>query len=144
MGSLSSIASSVRQSLSDAVFEGRVLHKAGILEPMRPDKAARIASTFIRWGASPATGIATAAIHHGDATAIIDEKGSLSFEQVHRRSNALAHAFERSSPRRPRAEPRGEGHRKKGSREGTAAREGASAEKEGWIRSRARARAGDD
>jgi fatty-acyl-CoA synthase len=93
--SLSSIASRVRQSLSDAVFEGRVLHEAGILQPIRPDKAARIASTFVRWGASPATGIATAAIHHGDATAIVDEKGSLSFEQVHRRSNALARAFER-------------------------------------------------
>jgi acyl-CoA synthetase (AMP-forming)/AMP-acid ligase II len=95
MGSLSSIASRARQSLSDAVFEGRVLHEAGILQPIRPDKAARIASTFVRWGASPATGIATAAIHHGDATAIVDEKGSLSFEQVHRRSNALAHAFVR-------------------------------------------------
>ncbi|MFI5028346.1 MAG: acyl-CoA synthetase [Solirubrobacterales bacterium] len=95
MGSLSSIATSVSQSLSDVVFEGRVLREAGILEPIRPDKAAKIATTFLRWGASPATGIATAAIHHGDATAIIDEKGTLTFEQVHRRSNALAHAFER-------------------------------------------------
>ena len=48
---------------------------------------------FVRWGASPATGIATAAINHPDATAIVDERGSLTFEQVHRRSNALAHAF---------------------------------------------------
>jgi fatty-acyl-CoA synthase len=95
MGSVSSIASSVRQSLSDAAFEIRVLREAGILELMRPDKAAKIGTTFLRWGASPATGIATAAIHHGDATFIVDERGSLSFEQVHRRSNALAHAFEK-------------------------------------------------
>ena len=47
----------------------------------------------MRWGASPATGIATAAINHPDATAIVDERGSLTFEEVHRRSNALAHAL---------------------------------------------------
>src|SRR3954449_3864679 len=94
MASLSSIASGIRQAASDLAFEARVLHEAEILEPMRPDKATKIGVTFLRWGASPATGIATAAIHHPDATFIIDERGSLTFEQVHRRSNALAHAFE--------------------------------------------------
>jgi acyl-CoA synthetase (AMP-forming)/AMP-acid ligase II len=93
MGSLSSIADRVRQSASDAAFEVKVLHEAGILGLSRPDRAARTASTLVRWGASPATGIATAAIKHGDATAIVDERGSLTFEQVHRRSNALAHAL---------------------------------------------------
>ncbi|HWW68007.1 MAG TPA: acyl-CoA synthetase [Solirubrobacterales bacterium] len=93
MASFSSIAASARQSISDAVFEMKVLHEAGILEPLRPDKAAKIGSTFVRWGASPATGIATAAIHHPHEIALIDERGSLSFERVHRRSNALAHAF---------------------------------------------------
>ena len=53
----------------------------------------QVGLTFIRWGASPATGIATAAIHHPHEIALIDERGSLSFERVHRRSNALAHAF---------------------------------------------------
>ena len=94
MPSLKSIAERVRQSASDSAFEARVLHEAGILGLMRPDKAAKIGITFIRWGASPALGIAAAAIHHPDATAIIDERGSLTFEQLHRRSNALAHAFE--------------------------------------------------
>jgi acyl-CoA synthetase (AMP-forming)/AMP-acid ligase II len=94
MGLLSSMASSVRQSASDKVFEARVLHEAGILGLTRPDKAAKIGTTFLRWGASPATGIATAAIHYPDETALIDERGSLTFDQVHRRTNALAHAFE--------------------------------------------------
>src|SRR3954449_3999042 len=94
MASLSSIASGIRQAASDLAFEARVLHEAEILEPMRPDKATKIGVTFLRWGASPATGIATAAIHHPDADFIVDERGSLSFEQVHRRTNALAHAFE--------------------------------------------------
>ena len=93
MGSLSSIAGSVRQSASDAAFEVKVLHEAGILGLSRPDRAARTATTLVRWGASPATGITTAAIKHPDAIAIVDESGSLTFEQVHRRSNALAHAL---------------------------------------------------
>jgi acyl-CoA synthetase (AMP-forming)/AMP-acid ligase II len=95
MPSLSSIAARVRQSASDSAFEARVLHEAGIVGLMRPDKAAKIGMTFVRWGASPALGIAAAAIHHPDATAIVDERGSLTYQQVHRRSNALAHAFER-------------------------------------------------
>ncbi len=93
MANLSSIVSSARESLSDAAFEARILHEAGILTPMRPSKATKIGFTFLRWGASPATGVATAAIHHPHEIALIDERGSLSWERVHRRSNALAHAF---------------------------------------------------
>jgi len=93
MATLSSIASNARESLADALFEAKVLHEAGILRPLRPDRAAKIGITFLRWGASPATGIATAAIHFPHEIALIDERGSLSFERVHRRSNALAHAF---------------------------------------------------
>jgi fatty-acyl-CoA synthase len=83
----------LRASVEDMLFEAKVLHEAGILAPMRPDKALRVGSTFLRWGASPATGIATAAIHHPHEIAVIDERGSLSFERLHRRSNALAHSF---------------------------------------------------
>ncbi len=95
MGKLSSIVASARQSAADAAFEARVLREAGILGLIRPDKAAKMGATFLRWGASPATGIATAAIHYPDEPALIDERGTLSFEQLHRRSNALAHAFQR-------------------------------------------------
>ena len=95
MPSLSSIAARVRQSASDAAFEVRVLHEAGVLGLHRPDKSAKVVSAFVRWGASPALGITTAAIHHPHETALIDERGSLTFEQLNRRSNALAHAFER-------------------------------------------------
>jgi acyl-CoA synthetase (AMP-forming)/AMP-acid ligase II len=93
MGKLGSIATAARQKASDKAFEVKVLREAGILGLHRPDKSVKVASAFLRWGASPALGITTAAIHHPDETALIDERGSLSFEQVHRRSNALAHAF---------------------------------------------------
>jgi acyl-CoA synthetase (AMP-forming)/AMP-acid ligase II len=93
MGMLKSIAASARQSVSDSVFEAKVLHEAGVVGLVRPDKAAKVATTFLRWGASPATGVATAAHKYPHETMLIDERGSLSFERVHRRTNALAHAF---------------------------------------------------
>src|SRR6476659_3667734 len=95
MGKLGSIAAAARQAASDKAFELRVLREAGILGLHRPDKAAKVVSAFIRWGASPALGITTAAIHYPHETALIDERGSLTFEQLQRRSNALAHAFKR-------------------------------------------------
>jgi acyl-CoA synthetase (AMP-forming)/AMP-acid ligase II len=83
----------VRGSISDSIFQGKVLREAGILEPMRPDKALKIGSTFVRWGASPATGVTTAAIHHPHELAIVDERGALSWQRLHLRSNALAHSL---------------------------------------------------
>ncbi|MGH2973547.1 MAG: AMP-binding protein [Solirubrobacterales bacterium] len=93
MGTLGSIAAGVRHSISDSIFEAKVLREAGIVGLVRPDKAAKVATTFLRWGASPATGVATAAHKYPHETMLIDERGSLSFERVHRRTNALAHAF---------------------------------------------------
>src|SRR5215213_9381230 len=86
-------AADVRASVSDSIFEVKVLREAGILVPMRPDKALKIGSAFLRWGASPALGVTTASIHHPHELAIVDEKGALSWERLHRRSNALAHAL---------------------------------------------------
>ncbi|HEY4779913.1 MAG TPA: acyl-CoA synthetase [Solirubrobacterales bacterium] len=94
MGILSDSAAKLRASAADSAFELKILHGAGIVEPLRPDKALKIGTTFLRWGASPATGIATAAIHHPHEIALIDERGSLSFERLQRRTNALAHSFE--------------------------------------------------
>jgi fatty-acyl-CoA synthase len=88
-----SLAERARQSVADSVFELKVLREAGVVGLHRPDKSAKVVSAFIRWGASPALGITTAAIHYPDEPALIDERGSLTFEELHRRSNALAHAF---------------------------------------------------
>jgi acyl-CoA synthetase (AMP-forming)/AMP-acid ligase II len=86
-------AAGLKASISDSIFEVKTLHEAGILSPMRPDKALKIGGAFLRWGASPALGVTTAAIHHPHELAIVDERGALSWERLHRRSNALAHAF---------------------------------------------------
>ncbi len=90
---LRQVLKNVRASIADHAFELKVLNEAGIVAPMRPDKAIKAGAAFMRWGASPATGATTAAIHYPGEIAVIDERGSLTFGQVQRRSNALARAF---------------------------------------------------
>jgi fatty-acyl-CoA synthase len=79
--------------LPDVPFNVKVLFDAGIVRPLRPDKALRIARELARWGASPATGVAAAAIRYPDETMIVDELGSLTFAEVQSRSNRLARAL---------------------------------------------------
>jgi fatty-acyl-CoA synthase len=90
---IAGIASRIPAALGDAAFDLRVFSEVGLLRPMRPDRLARVAERYIRWGASPALGSAANAITHPDITAIIDEAGTLTWEETHRRSNALARAL---------------------------------------------------
>jgi fatty-acyl-CoA synthase len=96
MEMLKSIADKALRSVSDKVFEVRILRESGMANLVlerRPDVTARNAIILRRWGRSPATGITLAARKYPHETSLIDERGSLTFEQVHCRSNALAHAF---------------------------------------------------
>ncbi|WP_245573934.1 AMP-binding protein [Amycolatopsis nigrescens] len=70
-----------------------VLVRTGFLRPIRPDTAVRLGGAALRWGRGPATLAAMAAIEHGHRTALVDERGALSFTELHRRSNALARAL---------------------------------------------------
>jgi fatty-acyl-CoA synthase len=76
--------------LDEAPFNLKVLTEAGVFGPTRPDKLARTMRELLRWGASPASGITLAAILHPDEPVIEDDAGSLTFAELHRRSNALA------------------------------------------------------
>ncbi len=58
-----------------------------------PGKLARILSLLARWGTSPGGTTGLAAIRDPDGIAVRDELGDLSFEQVHRRTNALARSL---------------------------------------------------
>jgi acyl-CoA synthetase (AMP-forming)/AMP-acid ligase II len=68
----------------------RTLLGTGMIEPVRPDKAVRSLVALRDWGATPAAAYMSAAICYPDRTALIDDRGSLTFEEVHRRTNALA------------------------------------------------------
>jgi fatty-acyl-CoA synthase len=100
LGQLSSPGSIARRvklgslgPVADLPFNLRALSQAGVIGPVRPDKLVRMLRELHRWGASPAAGIATATIKNPERTMIIDEDGEVSFEEMHRRSNALARAL---------------------------------------------------
>jgi acyl-CoA synthetase (AMP-forming)/AMP-acid ligase II/uncharacterized membrane protein len=71
----------------------KILAEAGVIRPMRPDRVFKVLQTLARWGRSPAAGTISLANRFPDETAIVDELGTLSFKDLHVRSNALAHAM---------------------------------------------------
>ncbi len=76
--------------LSGHVHTVRVLLASGLVAPERPDRTIRGLLQLRRWGAAPAAGYAVYAQRTPDRPAIIDEIGTLTFAQVHARTNAIA------------------------------------------------------
>jgi fatty-acyl-CoA synthase len=83
----------VRDRVADAFFTVGTIARTGLVRPTRPDRLARMAAAYSRYGASPAVGYALGAIRQPDELAIVDERGTLTFAEVHRRTDALASAF---------------------------------------------------
>ncbi len=69
------------------------LANVGIIRPQRPDRLLGAALALVRWGATPAAGYKAAAARFPDDLSVIDESGTLTFKEVHQRTNALAHAL---------------------------------------------------
>jgi acyl-CoA synthetase (AMP-forming)/AMP-acid ligase II len=80
-------------ALSTKVFTVRQLLGSRMFGPGRPDKLVRALQAISSWGPTPAAGYTASAIRYPNDVAIIDERGSLTFTDVHRRTNALAHAW---------------------------------------------------
>ena len=71
----------------------KVLVETGLLRPERPDKLADAARELLRWKMTPAAAFIVSAKRFPDEPAIIDERGSLTFAEVDRRTNALARSM---------------------------------------------------
>jgi acyl-CoA synthetase (AMP-forming)/AMP-acid ligase II len=71
----------------------KVLTEAGLIRPMRPVKIVHMAATMLRWGPTPASGYTVSAVRRPDKVGIIDELGTLTFREIHERTNALANAW---------------------------------------------------
>jgi acyl-CoA synthetase (AMP-forming)/AMP-acid ligase II len=71
----------------------KVLAEAGVIRPMRPDKLVTMATTMLRWGPTPAAGYSVSAARRPDSIGIVDELGTLTFKEIHERTNALANAW---------------------------------------------------
>jgi fatty-acyl-CoA synthase len=71
----------------------KVLARAGIIRPYSPITLARIAKSLAEWGTGPAGGFIALAVRAPNQVGLIDEIGSLTFHEMHERSNALARAL---------------------------------------------------
>jgi acyl-CoA synthetase (AMP-forming)/AMP-acid ligase II len=80
-------------SIGQRIHTVRTLIDAGIVTPTRPDKLVRIGMALRRFGPTPAAGYTGAAIRYPEATALVDELGTLTFGEIHGRTNALAHSL---------------------------------------------------
>lgn len=79
--------------VSHQAFVVKTLFGSGLLGPTRPDRIAKVAVALKKWGTTSAGSFAVAAARTPDQPAIVDELGTLSYGEVHRRANALASAF---------------------------------------------------
>ncbi|WP_405485796.1 AMP-binding protein [Nocardia sp. NBC_00511] len=71
---------------------------SGVLRPVGIGSAARIASALWQYGPSLATVLAISAIRHGDRTALVDERGAVSYATLQRRTEAIAAALHATRP----------------------------------------------
>ncbi|MDQ4051670.1 MAG: AMP-binding protein [Actinomycetota bacterium] len=71
----------------------RVLTRSGVIRPISPVKLARLGLAVSRWGTGPAGGFQALAIRWPDKPGLVDEIGTLTFGEMHARSNALARAL---------------------------------------------------
>jgi acyl-CoA synthetase (AMP-forming)/AMP-acid ligase II len=90
-------AMSPAQHVLDRVSHGaqtvKVLAEAGLIRPMRPEKVVQMAATMLRWGPTPAAGYTVSAVRRPDKVGLVDELGTLTFREIHERTNALANAW---------------------------------------------------
>jgi non-ribosomal peptide synthetase component F len=87
------------RALADAVHASSVLARAHVLRPTMPDRQVRALAAIARWGTTVVGRYAAAAALHPEATAVIDEHGSLTFAQLQERSDRLATALSRRGVR---------------------------------------------
>ena len=71
-----------------------VLVRSGMIAPMRPDKYLRQWAAIRRYGTTPLSGLSLSAARSPHGTALIDERGALTWSELDRRADALAAALQ--------------------------------------------------
>jgi acyl-CoA synthetase (AMP-forming)/AMP-acid ligase II len=84
---------SATERVLQKLFTAKTLVGAGVVTPTRPSRVARAVRALHGFGPTPAAGYSISAIRFPTATALVDDLGTLTFAEVHRRTNALAHAL---------------------------------------------------
>jgi acyl-CoA synthetase (AMP-forming)/AMP-acid ligase II len=93
LGQAGERALQVTEKALQVLQASRALAGTGMLRPHRLDKVARTLVALRRWGPTPAAGYTAAAVLYAGEMAVADERGTLTFGELHRRTNALAHAL---------------------------------------------------
>jgi fatty-acyl-CoA synthase len=83
------------ERLGDEAYFAALCIRSGLVGPELPHRVAQMVLAFERFGMLGGA-ITTGAIRHGDALALIDERGSLTYRELDRRSNAIANAWRES------------------------------------------------
>ena len=84
----------IRGTVARLLWTLRVLVSSGMIAAMRPDKYLRQAAVIRRQGTNAMTGISLSAVRSPKATALVDERGSLTWRELDRRSDAAAVALQ--------------------------------------------------
>ena len=77
--------------LSDAAAAVKVLARTGLVSPVRPDRLIGMTMSLRHWGMSPAAMYAANAARDPNRIAVVDERESLTYVDIDRRSTAVAH-----------------------------------------------------
>jgi acyl-CoA synthetase (AMP-forming)/AMP-acid ligase II/uncharacterized protein YndB with AHSA1/START domain len=80
----------------------RILTKAGVLTPGRPDRMLRQLNVLAKWGATVAGGYHAVRVRYPKQQAITDDLGTLTFEEVDQRTTRLANGLAKHGVRQGR------------------------------------------
>jgi fatty-acyl-CoA synthase len=95
MPDLRSLVRDIMSRPPSTLGSARVLRRAGVLRPGRPDEALRALRAVRRYGVYAGT-VKIAVRDQPNAVGLVDDLGVLNFRQLDRRSNALARAWQRN------------------------------------------------
>src|SRR4051794_5772894 len=83
----------LKRLVGDGAAAVKVLARTGLIAPVRPDRLVGMGLSMVRWGSSPAGAYAAGAARDPGRLAVIDERESVSYAEIDRRSTAVAHAL---------------------------------------------------
>ena len=85
--------------MSLIVENAATLVRTGLLRPEHPRKFIGAAKAQRKWDRTPAGGVASNAVRHGDKVCLVDEAGTVSHAELHDHTNRLANALAASGVR---------------------------------------------
>jgi acyl-CoA synthetase (AMP-forming)/AMP-acid ligase II len=87
------VADLVNDSVHGGLAAVRVGIRSGLVRPVRPDRLIGMVDGFRRWGMSPASAYAIGAARDPGRLAVIDDRESVTYQEIHDRSSVVAAAL---------------------------------------------------